>query len=86
MKLNTTIFSTLAIVLAAAVFTSCEKEKNAPNNPDSENDSKTDVEYWLTTKDQASLFQKIDHPLLFKEAATDLPVIEVDTTQRFQIH
>jgi glucosylceramidase len=84
MKLNTTIFLAGAILLVAAVFISCEKEKNGPNNLDPGNNGTTDIEYWLTTKDQTSLFQKVDHPLLFKEAVPDLPVIEVDTTQRFQ--
>jgi glucosylceramidase len=82
MKLNKTFFWKLT--LASVVIISCEK--NSPNELDSptENPLTTDIEYWATTGNRTSLFQKLNQPLLFGEEAAGLPVIEVDTTKQFQ--
>lgn len=71
----------LAIIFVVAALTSCEK--NVQNDFDKKNIT-GNIEFWLTTGDRSSLFHKVDENLSFGEENTDLPVIEVDTTQQFQ--
>lgn len=42
------------------------------------------LESWITTGDRSSLLQKVTLPLVFDKLASDLPLIEVDTAQKFQ--
>jgi glucosylceramidase len=81
-NLNKNILWRLAIFFVVAVFLSCDK--NSQNDFDNKSTGAGDIEFWLTTGDRSSLFHKIDQNLSFVEENTDLPVIEVDTTQQFQ--
>jgi glucosylceramidase len=67
-----------AAILFAAIHLSCEKK---PAVTTGENQP---IEFWITTGDQSSLLQKDAQSLTFVEGRKDLPVIEVDTAQRFQ--
>jgi glucosylceramidase len=40
--------------------------------------------YWLTTGDKSSLLVKTDQGLTFGDAVLNMPVIDVDTTERYQ--
>lgn len=76
------ILSTLALLFIGIVFSACEK--NSPSDVSRDTSEKSDIEYWLTTGNQATLFQRIDEPVIFGEETSGIPVIEVDTTQTFQ--
>jgi glucosylceramidase len=67
-----------AAILSAAVLLSCEK-KSAETAGENQL-----IEFWTTTGDQSILLQKDAQSLTFVEGRTNLSVIEVDTTQRFQ--
>ncbi len=80
--MNKNILWRLTIIFVAATFFTCEK--NVQNDFDNKNIGTGDIEFWLTTGDRSSLFHKVAQNLSFVEDNTDLPVIEVDTTQQFQ--
>lgn len=80
-RMNKNILS-FTIVLLAIFFSNCKKD--SPENVPIEGRGNSDIEFWLTTADKSFLFQKIDQPLSFGKETSDLPIIEVDTTQRFQ--
>jgi glucosylceramidase len=82
MTSNKNILWTFAMVFISIVFTSCEK--NSSSDLSRETSADSDIEYWLTTGNQTALFQKIDESLTFNGKTSGVPVIEVDTTQRFQ--
>jgi glucosylceramidase len=81
-NLNKNILWQLAIIFVVAVLISCDK--NSQNDFGNNSTGAGDIEFWLTTGDRSSLFHKTDQNLSFVEGNTDLPVIEVDTTQQFQ--
>jgi glucosylceramidase len=80
MKSTKDIFWTVAIILF--LFIACEK--NTQDDLEAENPGDPDGEFWVTTADRNSLFQKLSKGFAFGEEIPDLPVIEVDTTKRFQ--
>jgi glucosylceramidase len=76
------IFWTFVMVSIAIVFISCEK--NSPSDVSRETPANSDIEYWLTTGNKTTLFQKIAEPIVFREETSGMSVITVDTTQQFQ--
>ena len=73
----------LKIVLWSLVglFASCRT-----NNRDISSNSggPPDIEFWITSGNRSSLFKKAATGLSFGNSTNSVPVIEVDTTQRFQ--
>ena len=66
----------LFILGAACLLLSCGSR---------ETESKGDIDVWITTSDKKELFSQTPSALLFEDQQTvDVPVIEVDTSQRFQ--
>lgn len=54
------------------------------NEPGASIARRADIEFWLTRGDRTALLQKSATGLAFESNLADAPVIEVDTTQRFQ--
>lgn len=73
--------------LLAILCTNCSK-KNIPDNggnpPVTPPSVKSDVDFYLTTGNQAALLQKQTTSLMFTSASNGYPDITVDTTQVFQ--
>jgi glucosylceramidase len=69
--------SKIFMLLLAAAFVACE------NKPDSAASAEADVESWITTGDKSALLKKTAG-ISFTTVADSLPVIEIDTTQKFQ--
>ena len=54
------------------------------SEPDAAVTRKGDIDYWVTRADRSALLQKSDSGLMFGARLMDMPLIEVDTTRRFQ--
>ena len=69
-------------------FADCNKTSSGNNDypgpPANPPVVKSDVEFYLTTGNQASLLQKQTTPLVFTTASNGYADIIVDTTQTFQ--
>jgi glucosylceramidase len=77
MKRNLNGFSALLFFSLLAGCSSASRE----TTPTAE----SDIEFWLTTPDKTSLFAKnASGPSFGTEVKSGLPIIDVDTTQRFQ--
>jgi glucosylceramidase len=79
------LFAILLLFNAA----SCKRTQKSTSTSGTEDTnastSQQEVALWLTKPDKSVLFQKQNVPLSFSNtASTNLPVIEVDTTQTFQ--
>jgi len=66
----------LALVLLIAACTKSE--------PEAAMTRKGDIDFWVTRGDRSALLQKSAAGLMFDARLTDRPLIEVDTTRRFQ--
>ncbi len=42
------------------------------------------IEFWLTTPNQLQLFEKFENPPVFGEAKTDVPLISIDSSMKYQ--
>lgn len=81
MRLNTLLKRLYILTLVIAFSVSCS---TVPSDPITDGELKEgDVEFWLTTADKSSLLQR-KNDLTFEDAATGRPIIEIDTTQKFQ--
>ena len=76
-KLLTKAFLPVFIIFGL-ILLSCEKKSSETAG---ENQI---LEYWLTTGDRSALLQKVTQPFVFDKLTSDLPLIEVDTGQKFQ--
>lgn len=87
MRVNSSIKTNtlgIALVLTGILWQGCQR-----NDQEKQTISETDVEAsslhsYLTTGDKSSLLAKDQQPLAFSTEPSDLPVIEVDSTQRYQ--
>ncbi len=74
-------FWSFGIFFVTVILITCKK--NNQNDIIKEN-TNVDIAFWLTTADRSSLFQNTNQRLAFGDETSNLPVIEVDTTQQFQ--
>ena len=82
--MNRTVYKIFWIACASIALSACSSSGvEDPGNPD--DNSKGEVEYWLTTADKTELFVKRADRLSFNlTEAGGVPVIQLDTVQRFQ--
>jgi glucosylceramidase len=81
MKLyNNTYLKTLCCLLVILAATSCSRKKQEASNTT----AKGDIECWMTTGDKTSLLKNIPGGISFGPVSAEAPVIEIDTTQKFQ--
>ena len=78
---NNTYLKTLCCLLIIIVAASCnKKEQEGTSNTTGQGD----IEYWITTGDKTSLLNNVPGGISFATVAAETPVIEIDTTQKFQ--
>jgi glucosylceramidase len=81
MRLNILLKRLYILALVITFSVSCS---TVPSDPITDGERKEgDVEFWLTTADKSSLLQR-KNDLTFDDAATGRPILEIDTTQKFQ--
>ncbi|MEO8405460.1 MAG: glucosylceramidase, partial [Chitinophagaceae bacterium] len=90
MKKTSQLFSTIAIAALALVMVviACKKKDGGSPNvhpvvPPPVT-TVSDMQLYMTTPNQLSLFQKQNVSLVFATGTTSYPVIDVDTTQTYQ--
>jgi glucosylceramidase len=70
------------LLLLAVYLTACNKENGAA---DSDHRRKNeDITYWVTTGDKSSMLAKANAGLSFSGDSTNLPLIDIDSTQQYQ--
>ena len=85
-----TLWRTGLILLVSVLVnsnTGCDKKSSGGNNnpPPNPPPVVSDIDYWVTRGDQSALLQKQLAPLTFNTTTNSHPVIEVDSTQVFQV-
>src|SRR4051812_4088886 len=90
MKKIRQLFSVIAItaLILAIVIIACKKKdggsSDVPPVVPPPVTTASDMQLYLTTPNQLSLFQKQNVSLVFGAGTTSYPVIDVDTTQTYQ--
>lgn len=83
MKLrNTPYRSTLYSLFIILIAASCGPK--GQEGADTNTTGKADIQYWITTGDKSSLLKNVPEGIAFGTPAAGAPVIELDTTQKFQ--